>query len=391
MHTRLLSWLFIGAMLAVVALRAQAPASAPAGQGRFDQEGQVEVVKLSGKVDMVLNGQTTALKLNDRVPQKAKIVTAIDASVVLAFSNGASTQLGSDTELVIDEYLQDPFAETVKVAALTDEPSVSRTKLSLNRGELVGNVKKLKYERGSSFSVQTPVGAAGIRGTTFRIVFRPQGTGQAFFTLSTASGIVAFEQPSAGTSGATTSTPAQSTPAPGNSPQADPAAQGQGGVSASGTAGLPVPQGQEIAIIVNVTQNAQGQLVVTTLPPPPTSTTGISAANLQAVTQVAAEIAVAVQQTVFSAPSPNPSTPNASGSGQSGTGSTQSNEPASGTPGESSTGTKTGSASNSSTGTPGNQGQAANISGSNFTGQVTPPAQTPATQAVRRSTTTSEP
>lgn len=389
MHTRLLSWLIFGAMFAVVALRAQAPATASVGQGKFDQEGQVEVVKLSGKVDMVLNGQTTALKLNDRVPQKAKIVTAIDASVVLAFSNGASTQLGSDTELVIDEYLQDPFAETVKVAALTDEPTVSRTKLSLNRGELVGNVKKLKYERGSSFSVQTPVGAAGIRGTTFRIVFRPQGTGQAFFTLSTASGIVAFEHPNAGPSGATTTTPAQSTPAPGNSPQADPAAQGQGGVSASGTAGLPVPQGQEIAILVNVTQNAQGQLVVTTLPPPPTSTSGISAANLQAVTQVAADIAVAVQQIVFSPPPPNPSTP--SGSGQGGTGSTQSNEPASGTPGESTTGTKTGSASDSSTGSPGNQGQAANISGSNFTGQVTPPAQTPATQAVRRSTTTSEP
>ena len=43
---------------------------------------------------------------------------------------------------------------------------------------------------GSSFIVSTPAGAAGIRGTTFRVVFRPQGNGTAFFTITTIEGDV---------------------------------------------------------------------------------------------------------------------------------------------------------------------------------------------------------
>src|SRR5690606_6455820 len=80
----------------------------------------------------------------------------------------------------------------LRPAEMTEEPSVSRTKLNLTRGELVGNVKTLRKEQGSSFTVQTPAGAAGIRGTTFRIVFRPDGTGRAFFTLTTLEGEVGF-------------------------------------------------------------------------------------------------------------------------------------------------------------------------------------------------------
>src|SRR5204863_3545758 len=80
------------------------------------------------------------------------------------------------------------------VAALTNEPTVSRTNLRLEFGEMVGNVKTLNRAAGSAFSVSTPAGAAGIRGTTFRIVYRPTGNGQAFsFQLSTSEGIVLYE------------------------------------------------------------------------------------------------------------------------------------------------------------------------------------------------------
>jgi hypothetical protein len=54
-------------------------------------------------------------------------------------------------------------------------------------------VKHLNIDGGSYFNIKTPVGAAGIRGTTFRIVFRPTSDGKAFnFTLSTAEGVVQF-------------------------------------------------------------------------------------------------------------------------------------------------------------------------------------------------------
>lgn len=385
MHLRFLTWLFVGALLAVVSLRAQVPgtAGAPGGPGKFDEEGLVLVAKVSGNVSMVLEGATTALKVNDRVPQKAKIITAKNASVVLVFSNGATTQLGTDTELVIDEFLQDPFADSIKVAELSDEPTPSRTKLSLNRGELVGNVKKLKYERGSSFTVQTPVGAAGIRGTTFRIVFRPSGTGQAFFTLSTASGIVAFEQPNAGggtTTGAGGTPPA---PAPADGTPTPPASPSQPTVTGSGSAAVSVPQGQELVIVdVQVTTNAQGQMVVTVLPPPPSSTTVISSANMQAVAQVASDIAVAVQQTVFTPAPPAPTPGTTPGS----TGNSGDTGPSTGT-------SPSGSTTGSTTGTTQSQSQTSTVSGSNFTGQVTttPPAPSTPPPAVRQSTVTTEP
>jgi len=55
----------------------------------------------------------------------------------------------------------------------------------------VGDVKKLNSS--SSYSIKTPVGAAGIRGTIFRIVFRPSSDGKAFFSISTAEGLVVMQ------------------------------------------------------------------------------------------------------------------------------------------------------------------------------------------------------
>ena len=56
---------------------------------------------------------------------------------------------------------------------MKQEPGTSVTKLNLTRGELVGRVVHLNVDKGSEFTVRTPVGAAGIRGTIFRIIFRP--------------------------------------------------------------------------------------------------------------------------------------------------------------------------------------------------------------------------
>ncbi len=360
MHFRFLSWLLIGALAGVMSALAQTPA-APAGAPTVVGGAElILVAKKSGRVEMTVGGVVTALENGAKVPQKAKVNTYNDGSVVLVFSNGATTQLGSDSELVIEEFLQDPFGSDIKVAEISDEPSQSRTKLALNKGELVGNVKKLKYDKGSSFIVQTPVGAAGIRGTTFRIVFRPGGTGQAFFTLSTASGNVSFEalppggSPGGGTPPAGGQGQGQgqgNTPQPNATPE--PTATGTGTVT-----GISVPQGQEIAITVSVTTNAQGQMVVTVIPPPPSATSNVNAATLAAVTSAAAEIAVAVQQTVFT---PAPASSSGTGTGGSGT---------SGTTGSTGSGATSGTTPTPSTTT---------VTGSNFTAEVTttPPPATP--------------
>ena len=51
----------------------------------------------------------------------------------------------------------------------------------------------LNVDQGSEFSVQTPVGAAGIRGTIFKVTFRPGKNGKVFFTVTTAEGVVVFK------------------------------------------------------------------------------------------------------------------------------------------------------------------------------------------------------
>ncbi len=304
MHNRFLSWFFVCASIACLSLRAQSPGALSAPGSITGGAEQVLAARVIGTVQMTVNGQSTPLRTNDRVPQAAKIVTGANSSVVLVFSNGATTQLGSDTELLIEEFLQDPFASTVRVAELAEEPSRSRTRLSLNRGELVGNVKKLKHAEGSSFTVNTPVGAAGIRGTTFRIVFRPIGAGQAFgalaqpfeFTITTLEGDVGFQPGTPGVpfTGTTTTQVPGTTPTP-----------------VSGTTTIPiigVPTGQEISMTVTVTQNPAGQLVVVRAPTV-NGTLPIAPANAAQVAQAAQQLIGAVRNTSFAPPPPTNLTP----------------------------------------------------------------------------------
>jgi hypothetical protein len=264
MHKRFLPWLLIGVLFASFSLRVHA------ASGQFKTPGTIKVARVVGKATKTVGGTETELKKEDTVEQSAVVRTVGDkSSLVLAFSNGATTRLGGETELVIDEFLQDPFKDDVRPSKIDAEPTPSRTKLSLNRGELVGDVKTLKLDQDASFTVTTPVGAAGVRGTVFRIVFRPSGTpGQAIFQLTTAAGLVDF--------GAN--------------------------ATASGTAKLDIPQGQEISFSVDVTINAQGQMVVTVLPPPPGATKGVTANTMAEVAAVAVEITGAVATAIFSAP-----------------------------------------------------------------------------------------
>lgn len=116
----------------------------------------------------------------DELTQNQIINTGEDARVLLVFSNGATVNIAAKSTLSIDEFLQDPFSQPVKASELVDEPTTSSTKLTLIRGELMSNVKHLRRDKGSNFSVQTPVGAAGIRGTTFQILYRPVGSAASF-------------------------------------------------------------------------------------------------------------------------------------------------------------------------------------------------------------------
>lgn len=239
--------------------------------------GQIKAARVTGSVKLRINDQVTSLASGDLVPEAATVVTEKDSSVVLVFSNGATTQLGAETELSIQEYRQAPLSQQYNLADAEEEPTTSRTSLDLKKGELVGVVKKLKQGR-SRFIVNTPVGAAGVRGTTFRIVFRPSGTGQAFavFSLSTVEGNVNFQ------SGAQQG-PQQ--PAPGTP-----------------AAGVAVTDAQEIVVTVSVQVDPQSGAVTVTEPPTVTSTQPISPATNAAIVQQAQEAASTAATQTFTPP-----------------------------------------------------------------------------------------
>jgi hypothetical protein len=231
--------------------------------------GRVVVAKAEGDVmaTNLVDQSERKLVANDVIGQNYRVITGTDSQAILVFSNGATLNLGSNSDLSIEEFLQDPFDDNVALADLKEEPASSTTRLNLSRGELVGNVKRLRPERGSSFIVKTPVGAAGIRGTTFRIVFRPDANGTVTFTLSTSEGVILFQAPDG--------------------------------------AGVSVETGREVVVDVEVTVNAGTGTATVVSAPAVTGTQDIPAAT-QATIATAAQQIIEVSQDVILSTTPTP-------------------------------------------------------------------------------------
>ncbi len=110
------------------------------------------------------------------LPDGHSIKTGEGGKVVCLLSNGTIFNVSPQSEMVISQFTQEPFEATDdKISDLETEPSVSEVKLKLNYGNLVTDVKKLN--KGSSFNIESPLGSAGIRGTTVNTVAIPDGNG----------------------------------------------------------------------------------------------------------------------------------------------------------------------------------------------------------------------
>lgn len=155
------------------------------------QAGAIKAMRVQGDVlKMSADGKSSKVANGQALTETDTVITRAGASVVLVFANGSSVSLAENSRIAIEEFKMDPTGSDIAVGRLTSEPSVSKTRLNLAYGELVGNVKKLNAA--SSYDIQTPVGAAGIRGTTFRIVLRFDAQGRAAFSLATTEGLVQF-------------------------------------------------------------------------------------------------------------------------------------------------------------------------------------------------------
>ena len=263
MHKTVFLWVFLLGLCLTTTTALQAQATLP---------GRIVLARVNPEVT-VTNKATVATNAME-IAQNYSVTTGKAGSVVLVFSNGSTINLKSDSVLDIEQYLQDPLEREFNPETAINEPTVSNTKLNLTRGELVGNVKKLNKDKNSSFSVQTPVGAAGIRGTTFRIVYRPSGTGTAFFSLTTTEGNVELQ--------------------------------------AAGTVAIPVasnPSAGESAkeVVIQVEVNDTTGVVTISTASGPVTVVNAPTSSVAAVTASVAEVAQAVANVVFAAPTPEQS------------------------------------------------------------------------------------
>jgi hypothetical protein len=172
--------------------------TAPAPSAKV--KGQIVAARVQGSVTAISNPTLSNRLLHDgdRLTEDSTIVTAAGASVILVFSNGATVEVAGDSRLKINEFVQDPFSSDLKPSEMKQETGTSKTRLYLTKGELVGRVAHLDVDEGSEFTVQTPVGAAGIRGTFFKCEFRPGKDHKAFISLQTFEGLIVFTSPGSG-------------------------------------------------------------------------------------------------------------------------------------------------------------------------------------------------
>jgi hypothetical protein len=279
---KLAVWIFVAGFSAgLVGAAAEQPATAAGAPADVVQRSG-EVFGKRVRVSVLAASNTTkeeaVYKEDFKTGEGYTVTTAKNASVVLVFTNGSTLNLGPDTVLNIQEFVQEDWNTETKIAELTEEPSNSTTKLFLAKGELVGNVKKLHGERGSSFTVTTPVGAAGIRGTLFRIYYRPDPINptRASFSVSTQEGNVSVQMQGA-----------------------------QGMVATS----VPVTTSQEVTVTVDLTINATTGAVTVATPPQIVSTQPISTVNQVAIAEATQAVAQVVQNLVLPVPAPAPPSP----------------------------------------------------------------------------------
>jgi hypothetical protein len=148
------------------------------------QAGKAKVFITRGDVKLVNNmtGKMTPLSRGMEFTDNNTVVTGANGTALLLFSNGASVNVQPNSKLNISNFKQEPFdARLGSYAALQADPSASDTDLMLAYGEVAGEVKKLTSE--SEYTVRTPSGAAGIRGTQWYASYDPNTNRTEFINL----------------------------------------------------------------------------------------------------------------------------------------------------------------------------------------------------------------
>jgi len=156
--------------------------------------GIMVVADLTGSVTVNYGEQPKAARVEERLRAGAVVATGRRSLLKLMLSNGATIELGSDSELEIDEFGQMPYlTSTIKIAEMKEEPSVSRTRLQLLRGDVKVKVQPLKVSRGSSFTLRMLAGTVKTGQGVFAARIQMSEFGIGMYTLELVEGAAQFE------------------------------------------------------------------------------------------------------------------------------------------------------------------------------------------------------
>jgi hypothetical protein len=184
----MLRWRELAAAAALVAgIRAQV------AEPNLPRPGTIIVADLSGTATALNGDQRKSLKQDDRLRVGGTVTTERRSIATLLFSNGASVQIGPETELEVEEFGQAPVSGNPKYAELKEEPTISRTRLRLAHGDVHATVKPLKTARGSTFTLTLIAGTLRIREGTFRAMVRMSELGLGVCNLELQNGAADFE------------------------------------------------------------------------------------------------------------------------------------------------------------------------------------------------------
>jgi len=131
-------------------------------------------------------GSVTKAKEGDILSVGSEIKVGSESEIILLFSNGTITTLDANTQMTVRKFLQNGFEQSdKKVVDMDEEVSSSTLLLDLQVGDMVVDVRKLRKK--SNFEITSPLGVAGIRGTSFRLSASADST-----KLSVLTGLVGF-------------------------------------------------------------------------------------------------------------------------------------------------------------------------------------------------------
>jgi hypothetical protein len=155
--------------------------------------GAVFVLDVIGEAQAVAGEQRKPVKPDERLRVGSTIVTERMSLVTLMLSNGATLRIGSESELEVEEFSQAAIPSSLKIAELKAEPTVSRTRLRLVRGDVMVDLKPLNAARGSTFMLSLLAGTVRSTDGTFHVRMRMSDLGLGVCTFELEKGAAEFE------------------------------------------------------------------------------------------------------------------------------------------------------------------------------------------------------